>query len=115
MARSSEEANVFGTEPAHGGPSVDDRAGKYLPLDARIDAGADRYIIRLPVRRENVTVHREAFVAGTATVRRVQVDEVEQVGDTVRAERLRVDVDGDVSVIREGDLARAPEDREQAL
>lgn len=111
-SRPRDEQNT-GTEPANGGRSDNAPGGKYLPVDAQVDASTDRCIVRLSVRREDVTVQKETFVAGVATVRRVRVGDVEHIGDTVRAEQLRVDVDGDVSVIRQNDVARVREEREE--
>ena len=114
MATHPPEGNPTGTVPAGGGPPSEKPGAKCLPVDARVDAAADHCVIRLSVKREDVKVSKETFVAGVATVRRVRVDDVERVGDTVRAERLRVDVDGDVSVVRQNDVARVPEEREEA-
>ena len=91
-----------------------DRNGDLLPLNARVETGLDRCVIRVQVRREEITVHRETFVSEIATVRRVPIEGEERVGETLRAERLAVDVEGDVRVAREDDMASAPEDREQA-
>lgn len=114
MASRSQDEYITGTEPANGERSGATPGSKQLPIGARIDSAADRCIIRLSVRREDVTVQKETFVAGVATVRRARVGDAERIGDTVRAERLRVDVDGDVSVVRNNDIARVREEREEA-
>lgn len=114
MASSRRAGQLQGTDRATPGEVEDGLTLGYLPLEARTESGRGRSVIRVSLKKQEVTVRKEAFVSGTATVRKVPVSDVERVGDTLRTERLRVDVDGDVSVLRERDIARAPEDREQA-
>lgn len=87
-------------------------AGRYLPLEARVEKDRDTYVARLPVRREQVTVDKQAFVVETATIRRVPVEDVERIHDTLRSEELRAEAEGDVEVVHDRDEARPLEDRE---
>ncbi|UQZ35132.1 hypothetical protein C2I18_17320 [Paenibacillus sp. PK3_47] len=67
--------------------------------------GADE-TIRIPVSEEQVEVHKNTVVTGEVDVHKREVQETEQVRDTVRREEARVDKSGDVRVNTSNDLQR---------
>ena len=70
-------------------PEADNR-----PLDATITPHADGWDIRLPLRREVVSVEKRVVVAEEVTISRERHIERHQVQATTRRERLRVDTFG---------------------
>lgn len=67
--------------------------------------GADE-TIRIPVSEEQVEVHKNTVVTGEVDIHKREVQETEQVRDTVRREEARVDKSGDVRVNTSNDLQR---------
>jgi uncharacterized protein (TIGR02271 family) len=66
------------------------------PLDAAITPAEGGWEIRLPLRREVVSVEKRVVVAEEVTIARARHIEAERVEATVRRERVRVDAFGDV-------------------
>lgn len=54
--------------------------------------------IRIPVKEEKVTVHKEAVVTEEVTVGKKQITETKEVGGTVRKEKVHVEETGNVDV-----------------
>jgi len=67
------------------------------PSDQPIDT-TERETIRVPVREEQVEVEKQPVVYEEVGVGKRVKQETQQVSDTVRREKLRVDKDGDVDV-----------------
>lgn len=67
--------------------------------------------IRVPVGEEQVDINKQTVVTGEVTVGKRQVQETEQVTDTVRREELDVDRQGDVNV--QGDQGLVNTDTDQ--
>jgi len=63
--------------------------------EAELAAGFWEGTIRIPVRAEEIAVHKEAMVTGEVVIDRERVVERETVEDTVRRERVTVDEDYD--------------------
>ena len=61
------------------------------PLEARIERTAGGWSIRVPVRREEVTVDKRTVVAERVVIRRSAVEDVRHVDASLKRERLRVD------------------------
>ena len=78
------EEVVIERRPAHGQASTSD-----------IRAGEE---VRIPVKEERVNVVKEAVVTEEVSVGKRRVTENQQVGGTVRKERVRVEETGDVDV-----------------
>ena len=66
------------------------------PLEAAITPTERGWEIRLPLRREVVSVEKRVVVAEEVTIGRERHTDAERVQATVRRERLRVDTFGDV-------------------
>jgi uncharacterized protein (TIGR02271 family) len=69
-----------------------------LPLDATPTPSENGWVIRLPVRAEQVTVRKQVVVRQRVLVRRRVVRDVARVQAEVLHERLRVDAHGQVDV-----------------
>ena len=77
---------------------VDYRPVDRAPADRPIGAGET---IRVPVNKEEITgVKKETVVTGEVEVRTHQEHETEQVSDTVRREKPRIEKEGDLRVQR---------------
>jgi uncharacterized protein (TIGR02271 family) len=74
------------------------RSGQRLALEAQCEGGLSGWSVRLPVRAEQITVAKCAFVHEEAVVRRVERSDVVHVNDAVRHEELRVDTQGRLDV-----------------
>jgi len=74
-----------------------------LPLAAQAEPNNGGWVVRLPLRAEQVAVDRELYVAERVTVHRNQVAHTVKVHDTVAREELRVDVVGDLERRESGD------------
>ena len=77
-----------GLEP---GESAEEEHGRTLPLQAAVDAPVGGWVVRLPVRAEQVTVTKESVVIEDVRVWRASHEETRQVKASVREERLHVD------------------------
>jgi uncharacterized protein (TIGR02271 family) len=60
--------------------------------------GADEQTIQVPIRQEQVELDKRAVVTEEINVGKRQVQETEQVSDTVRREEARIEREGDVHV-----------------
>ena len=69
-----------------------------LPLEAEIERSTHGWVIRLPVRAEEVTVEKQSVAVERVAIRTRQVEEVVEVDETVRREQLQVETDEDVDV-----------------
>jgi uncharacterized protein (TIGR02271 family) len=67
-----------------------------LALEARTEHDGQGWTISLPVRSEHVRVDKRVVVAERVVVRTHQTTDVERIDTTVRRERLRVDIEGDL-------------------
>jgi len=74
---------------------VERRPGSGQPSDEPIGEGET---LRVPVREEQVTVQKQPFVREEVALGKQQVQETQQVSDTVRREEARVERAGDVNV-----------------
>jgi uncharacterized protein (TIGR02271 family) len=72
-----------------------------LPLSARREEVRDGIVrtwtVRLPVRAEQVTVNKQVVVAEEVSLRVDTTQRTVTVEQPIRRERLRVEVDGDVT------------------
>jgi uncharacterized protein (TIGR02271 family) len=73
-----------------------DNEPELRPLEAAITPAEAGWEIRLPLRREVVSVEKRVVVAEEVTIRRDRQTETQRVEATARRERLRVDTFGDV-------------------
>jgi uncharacterized protein (TIGR02271 family) len=74
---------------------VERRAGSGQPSDTPIGEGET---IRVPVSAEQVNVTKQTVATGEVALGKRQVQETQQVSDTVRREEARIDRDGKVNV-----------------
>jgi uncharacterized protein (TIGR02271 family) len=74
-------------------------------LEASIEPSENGWEIRLPLRREVVTVEKRVVVVEEVRIGRARHTEAERVEATARRERLRIDTFGDVEA---PDLERRP-------
>jgi Domain of unknown function (DUF2382) len=70
-----------------------------LPLGAARSRSGQGWVIRLPVRAEEVMVTKEVVVRERVVLRRRELDDVARVEATVRRERLQVATTGPVDVV----------------
>jgi stress response protein YsnF len=71
--------------------------GTVLGLEGRVERSETGWLLRLPLRAEQVTIEREAFVVEEIAVGRVAHRETVQLEDTVRIEKLETEMTGDVA------------------
>jgi len=79
---------------------------EYHPVEPRSTAAGDVAgddEIRVPVHEERVQAEKENVVTGEVSVRKRQVQGTEEVSDTVRKEKPRINRKGDVNVETHGD------------
>ena len=69
---------------------------RLLPLEATRTIDGRGWLIRLPVRAEQVRVSKQVVVRERVSVRRQLVPGLARVQAEIRRERLRVDTSGDV-------------------
>ena len=74
------------------------RSGPPLPLEARVEPARGGWTIRLPVRREHVTVDKQPVVVEEVAVQVRHVQDLVRLEDTVRREELRAETEGDLEV-----------------
>jgi uncharacterized protein (TIGR02271 family) len=91
-----EETQSVDVPVTHEEVVVERRAISATPSDEPI--GEDE-TIRIPVSEERVDVDKRTLVTGEVALHKRAVQETEQVTDTVRKERARVEVEGDPDVI----------------
>ena len=86
--------------PGAHAPSVETPATtRRLPLGAARSRSGQGWVIRLPVRAEEVMVTKEVVVRERVVLRRRELDDVARVEATVRRERLQVAITGPVDVV----------------
>ncbi|MDO3410449.1 YsnF/AvaK domain-containing protein [Saccharibacillus sp. CPCC 101409] len=93
-----EEQKSIDVPVSHEEVVIERRSVDNAPTDTPI--GADE-TIRVPVSEEQVEVNKRNVVTGEIEVHKREIEETEQVRDTVRREEARVDKNGSVEV-REG-------------
>lgn len=82
---------------AHDKDPSSERQG--LPLEVRFrEATAEGFTVRLPVRAENVSVTRQAFVFEEAVLKTRTHESSKRLKDTIRREELHLETHGNVSV-----------------
>jgi uncharacterized protein (TIGR02271 family) len=69
-----------------------------LPVEADCTSVAGGWVVRLPVRAEQVTVTTELVVYERVLVRRRRVGEIARIETEVRREELRAITEGEVNV-----------------
>ena len=69
-----------------------------LPLETTHSASDQGWLVRLPVRAEQVRVTKEAVVRERVVIRRQMVTDVARVQAEVSRERLRVEPQGGVTI-----------------
>ena len=74
------------------------RSGPPLPLEAHVESSGRGWTIRLPVRAEQITVHKQPVVVEEVAVQVRQVRDVVRLEDTVRREEVRAETEGDVDI-----------------
>ncbi|MDO3410447.1 YsnF/AvaK domain-containing protein [Saccharibacillus sp. CPCC 101409] len=95
-----EEQKTIDVPVTHEEVVIERRAVNAVPTDEPI--GADE-TIRVPVSEEQVEVNKRSVVTGEVEVHKREVQETQQVSDTVRREEARIEKDGNLSV-KEGSL-----------
>lgn len=84
------------TSAYEGAPSNDRQP---LPLEVRFrEATAEGFTVRLPVRAENVSVTKQAFVFETVVLRSRTHESSKRIEGTIRREELEMETHGNVSV-----------------
>jgi hypothetical protein len=88
--------------PIAGRPTNPDWDDNYqlLPLEAAIERSPRGWVIRLPVRAEELVVEKQWVVAEEVVVRTRPVEEVVEVDETVRREELKIEADDTLDVTR---------------
>jgi stress response protein YsnF len=89
---------VFQMGQSHAADRDERPARRPLPLEGTLESLGDGWLVRLPLRAETVTAERQTVVAEEVTIRRGEVQDVVEVGDSVRREQLDVRTEGDVEV-----------------
>jgi|GEM_PF-1164799 len=93
-----EETQTITVPVAHEEVVVERRAIAAVPSDEPV---GEEETIRIPVSEERVDVDKNTIVTGEVALHKRVVQDTEQVTDTVRKERARVEVEGDPHVIDE--------------
>lgn len=91
-----EETQSVDVPVTHEEVVVERRAVSAVPSDEPI---GEAETIRIPVSEERVAVDKNTIVTGEVELRKRAVQETQQVTETVRKERARVEVEGDPDVI----------------
>jgi len=113
VATAGGEAQAPGPGSSALGFDIPELTRRTLALEADRQSLGNVLTIRLPVRAEDVTVDKQAFVTEEVAVRPSRVDDVVRIEETIRREQLRVDTRGDVEIDERGlvDADRRPPDR----
>ena len=67
-----------------------------LPLEAQVDRTRNGYLVTLPARSQAVRVSKRVVVGERVVVRRATIPGKKQIDVTLRRERLRLDLHGDL-------------------
>jgi hypothetical protein len=78
---------------------------RVLPLECSVVSLNPGWTVRVPVRREEVSVEKRAVVVEEVVLRRRSVEEVVSREETLRREEIRVDAEGDLEVTQPLDAA----------
>jgi stress response protein YsnF len=70
---------------------VTDEEGDRLPFGGHVERTSDGWEVRLPLRREVVSVSKETVVAERVRVRRAAVEDTERIQTTLRREQARIE------------------------
>ena len=79
-------------------------SGPPLPLEAHVESSGRGWTIRLPVRAEQITVHKQPVVVEEVAVQVRQVRDVVRLEDTVRREEVQAETEGDVGITQRTEL-----------
>ena len=93
------DADVADAERPAGEHRAARRGAATLRLEARLETDNQGWVVRIPVRAEEVTIRKEVVVAEEVTVRHQQLQEVVHLDETVRREELRVETAGQLEVV----------------
>ena len=80
-------------------PATPTATARRLPLGAARSHSRQGWVIRFPVRAEQVTVTREVVVRERVVLRRREIGDIAPVEATVRRERLQIGTTGPVDVV----------------
>ncbi|HZB96981.1 MAG TPA: DUF2382 domain-containing protein [Candidatus Sulfotelmatobacter sp.] len=80
-------------------PATPTTTARRLPLGAARSRSRQGWVIRFPVRAEQVTVTKEVVVRERVVLRRREIGDIAPVEATVRRERLQVGTTGPVDVV----------------
>jgi stress response protein YsnF len=64
---------------------------RWLPLGEQVEQTEDGWSIRVPLRREFVSVEKQTVVAERVTIRRRAVEHTERLETSLQREKLRLD------------------------
>jgi len=70
---------------------VTDDQGDRLPVGGHIERTPDGWEVRLPLRREVISVSKATVVAERVRVRRASVEDTERIQTTLRREQARIE------------------------
>ena len=91
-----EEQKTMSVPVTHEEVVIERRAINNEPSDTPI--GAEASII-IPVSAEHIEVNKNTVVTGEISAHKREVEQTEQVDETLRKEEARVDVDGDPHIV----------------
>ena len=106
--RSNEAAHDVAPEAARA-PAFQrsEQSGPPLPLEAHVEPARGGWTIRLPVRAEHVTVHKQPVVVEEVAVHVRHVQDLVRLEDTVRREEVRAETEGDLEITQPIEVGRA--------
>ena len=87
-----------------------EQSGPPLPLEAHVEPARGGWTIRLPVRAEHVTVHKQPVVVEEVAVHVRHVQDLVRLEDTVRREQVRAETEGDLEITQPIEVGRAQPD-----
>ena len=87
-----------------------ERSGPPLPLEAHVEPSRGGWTIRLPLRAEHVTVHKQPVVVEEVAVQVRQVQDLVRLEDMVRREEVRAETEGDLEITQPIEVGRAQPD-----
>jgi hypothetical protein len=70
---------------------VIDNEGDHLPFGGHVERTPDGWEVRLPLRREVVSVSKQTVIAERLRVRRAAVEDTERIQTTLRREQARIE------------------------
>ena len=87
-------------------PATPPATTRRLPLGAARSRSGQGWVIRLPVRAEEVTVTKQVVIYERVVLRRREIGDIAPVEATVRRERLQVATAGQVDIVEVAEDAR---------